>query len=236
MTVSISWARFCLFKQEQIRVRRQGHGGFNLLGEILFVQARATTPPKRSLMAFQSLGRDSVCSSCVSSNDFGSGIFVSISWARFCLFKHPDKNTLQQSMQGFNLLGEILFVQAFVSVPIDFLYCMFQSLGRDSVCSSEESPVCPLRGRQFQSLGRDSVCSSLETGQLPGTRMQVSISWARFCLFKHGCHLALVLLGGKFQSLGRDSVCSSWATARLSPLRLSVSISWARFCLFKLLS
>ena len=39
MAVSISWARFCLFKLEpQTRVRLRD-GRFNLLGEILSVQA-----------------------------------------------------------------------------------------------------------------------------------------------------------------------------------------------------
>ena len=36
---------------------------------------------------------------------------------------------------------------------------MFQSLGRDSVCSYEDYSVDELAEEMFQSLGRDSVCS-----------------------------------------------------------------------------
>ena len=210
------------------------HLGFNLLGEILFVQATATTEAWRSLSQFQSLGRDSVCSSFHRLSPPLFSLYVSISWARFCLFKlyyAPPPLQIQPvsiswarfclfkpawqaicAGQGasFNLLGEILFVQA----------------GRQRISES---------GRfRFQSLGRDSVCSSPAWQPTRSSSLFVSISWARFCLFKHEYDLALSSDNFEFQSLGRDSVCSSYPTSVPMPETTTVSISWARFCLFKL--
>ena len=62
--------------------------GFNLLSEILFVQAWACSLSDSVIVMFQSLERDSVCSS----------------HAPFFFWK--------QVGSSFNLLSEILFVQA----------------------------------------------------------------------------------------------------------------------------
>jgi len=68
--------------------RRQSPAGFNLLSEILFVQASPFPHPPAGTSRFQSLERDSVCS---------SKLYV----------------TFRDAMlASFNLLSEILFVQA----------------------------------------------------------------------------------------------------------------------------
>ena len=158
---------------------------FNLLGEILSVQARMTAPDARSSLWFQSLGRDSVCSSRSSPPVLRVGVPVSISWARFCLFKPNRELHPPLPQQSFNLLGEILSVQA------------------ESCIGTTES------GLEFQSLGRDSVCSSSSTTMRILLTVAVSISWARFCLFKHDAMVIGFVEIPPFQSLGRDSVCSS---------------------------
>jgi len=61
---------------------------------------------------------------------------------------------------SFNLLSEILFVQASLNLIQPQGSKPFQSLERDSVCSSriyEDETATPIL---FQSLERDSVCSS----------------------------------------------------------------------------
>jgi len=85
---------------------------FNLLGEILFVQAPFVNVSIDFLYWFQSLGRDSVCSSRATSAAKSFSVEVSISWARFCLFKRDTIQTAALVLSRFNLLGEILFVQA----------------------------------------------------------------------------------------------------------------------------
>ena len=233
LVVSISWARFCLFKRHPGEYHRRPHNGFNLLGEILFVQARRREPRKSVMPSFQSLGRDSVCSSYLMGLPPRWTEIVSISWARFCLFKPGFYRLMVGSRSSFNLLGEILFVQA--------------RLG----------DVRRIRSARFQSLGRDSVCSSMWKDLKEVVLLAVSISWARFCLFKLGlccgCVVACArfnLLGEilfvqagapqkgsismrAFQSLGRDSVCSSSCVSLRAYSMMLVSISWARFCLFK---
>ena len=111
-------------------------------------------------MVFQSLGRDSVCSSEWPEYEAESVGQVSISWARFCLFKPVRRPFSKLQLLGFNLLGEILSVQAIIEYIPTFLTAEFQSLGRDSVCSS----FLPVSQPRYPIL--------------------VSISWARFCLFK----------------------------------------------------
>jgi len=69
----------------------------------------------------------------------------------------------RQWNQSFNLLSEILFVQASIAPDTSKQYQPFQSLERDSVCSSCSRcrPACQLA--LFQSLERDSVCSSFDS-------------------------------------------------------------------------
>ena len=133
---------------------------FNLLSEILFVQACRRGGWWIWERRFQSLERDSVCSS-LSTREAALRLGVS-----------------------FNLLSEILFVQALDVVGYGQLMEAFQSLERDSVCSSwrdggysraiqrfnllseilfVQAPRTPTTSHHrpgFQSLERDSVCSS----------------------------------------------------------------------------
>jgi len=110
---------------------------------------------------------------------------------------------------------------------------VFQSLGRDSVCSYQEEARGAARRRprfnpsvgilfvhtrmgaraarcgfEFQSLGRDSVCSYPPDLRVETTGGRVSIPRSGFCLFIPGQEESVEDLPEKFQSLGRDSVCS----------------------------
>ena len=67
-------------------------------------------------------------------------------------------------MKSFNLLSEILFVQAQMSGPAPLSPFRFQSLERDSVCSSYYHPRAVTEILEFQSLEPDSVCSSKYRG------------------------------------------------------------------------
>ena len=259
--VSISWARFCLFKQVVEKSGEVLRPSFNLLGEILSVQAREHSGRQTRLRVFQSLGRDSVCSSEHHPARVGVELVVSISWARFCLFKPLLSPLSPLSPLCFNLLGEILSVQAIVAVGPSPRCCPFQSLGRDSVCSSQHTPGIPRAysfrfnllgeilsvqarrimsfvaiGSGFQSLGRDSVCSSNDREhrrdpELSSFNLLGEILSVQACL-----QVISVPSPNWFQSLGRDSVCSSWRFNYASQGANPVSISWARFCLFKLSS
>ena len=60
----------------------------------------------------------------------------------------------------------------------------FQSLGRDSGCSSKNSSTGTTRGNPFQSLGRDSGCSSSTRARLRHTQFHVSIPRSGFWVFK----------------------------------------------------
>jgi len=109
------------------------------LSEILFVQAGKDNNHEREKVPFQSLERDSVCSS--SFDDYPGVLdgIVSISWARFCLFKLKHFPRPFGQEQSFNLLGEILSVQASATAEMPHCPSVFQSLERDSVCSSCEA-------------------------------------------------------------------------------------------------
>ena len=88
---------------------------FNLLSEILFVQAKKDQADHVKQKTFQSLERDSVCSS------------------------NSQPNTIRRRNTRFNLLSEILFVQAASDFYLYRVFCAFQSLERDSVCSSDDA-------------------------------------------------------------------------------------------------
>ena len=62
---------------------------------------------------------------------------------------------------------------------------MFQSLGRDSGCSSLPRSHDAHGHGVFQSLGRDSGCSSRQLWRVTGTRWSVSIPRSGFWVFKH---------------------------------------------------
>ncbi len=209
--VSIPRSGFCLFKQTVALVWPFHHTCFNPSVGILFVQARPCVQPGRPGVAFQSLGRDSVCSSGVEGCASRGGRSVSIPRSGFCLFKRFGGLVFGLAMTCFNPSVGILFVQAARMIEPRLSHPSFQSLGRDSVCSSplDFSPVhrfdpvsIPRSGfclfkpseqgrrkgkaNEFQSLGRDSVCSSRKDREYAKRLMKVSIPRSGFCLFKRG--------------------------------------------------
>jgi len=133
---------------------------------------------------------------------------------------------------------------------------MFQSLGRDSVCSYSPAFSPDRRHCWFQSLGRDSVCSYLANPLCAKKQRTVSIPRSGFCLFilqrrTPAPHLTLSFnpsvgilfvhtqiprryrsLQSMFQSLGRDSVCSYRAKLAELTGTIGVSIPRSGFCLF----
>ncbi len=159
---------------------------FNPSVGILFVQAYPISERRRTDGTFQSLGRDSVCSSS----------------------RQPPHR--RRSSAGFNPSVGILFVQAHPWGDTPIHSTEFQSLGRDSVCSSStrRSPiravaVCfnPSVGILFVQAGQLSLVNRLA--------VTVSIPRSGFCLFKRGGIWYYYVKINMFQSLGRDSVCSS---------------------------
>jgi len=207
--VSIPRSGFCSFKPD-IRARRVPmQYGFNPSVGILFIQADAlpedfgfmkwVSIPRsgfcsfkqcsmptgtRSTTRFQSLGRDSVHSSC---------------WPA-CLGASPA---------WFQSLGRDSVHSSPAWPPVFAPIEMFQSLGRDSVHSSSatawaapggpgvsipRSGFCSFKRGSlgggirvyvvFQSLGRDSVHSSDILRRHPGLKKMVSIPRSGFCSFK----------------------------------------------------
>ena len=92
------------------------------------------------------------------------------------MFKPDDDIHHAKAYVSFNLLSEILFVQASRYRDLWKERFEFQSLERDSVCSSFEAIVELFDVALFQSLERDSVCSSIEQMQDSMAGLTVSIS------------------------------------------------------------
>ena len=141
---------------------------FNLLGEILSVQANAFKVSPNGYFGFQSLGRDSVCSSLPRETALAALFPVSISWARFCLFKRGVAPKLHLFQIGFNLLGEILSVQAGTMVVL-WTEELFVSISWARFCLFKPRLLTTpaILELKFQSLGRDSVCSSITRTMSP---------------------------------------------------------------------
>ena len=110
----------------------------------------------------------------------------------------------------------------------------FQSLGRDSGCSSAPRRAEAADGRRFQSLGRDSGCSSVDAVAEKFQAWAVSIPRSGFWVFKHG-----------FPAQGGRRVCCfnpsvgilgvQAAVARiLREIKRRVSIPRSGFWVFKL--
>ena len=170
-------------------VYRAGQGAdtksFNPSVGILGVQAGPDPPTQPDAKRFQSLGRDSGCSSWMACMRIISFLRVSIPRSGFWVFK-------QLSAQSWIVNG-----------------VEFQSLGRDSGCSSQAgldatrdhvpgfNPSVGILGVQaegdyeseteyheFQSLGRDSGCSSLMGAGPSAGGIAVSIPRSGFWVFK----------------------------------------------------
>ncbi len=141
-------------------------------------------PMHRRGALFQSLGRDSVCSSTGAQRASFGRRRVSIPRSGFCLFKRSPQAARLVLECGFNPSVGILFVQAEAA---DW---------RCSQCGSFNPSVgilfvqaCMLHCKRlssslFQSLGRDSVCSSCKKRPFDLVVRLVSIPRSGFCLFK----------------------------------------------------
>ena len=109
----------------------------------------------------------------------------------------------------------------------------FQSLGRDSGCSSQPEQQGAGATRQFQSLGRDSGCSSLGVASLADIQQRFqSLGRDSGCSSKPPARS--VSAEAWFQSLGRDSGCSSANADTIHRPRRKVSIPRSGFWVFKL--
>ena len=183
--VSIPRSGFCSFKPIDLMAKQYHCHCFNPSVGILFIQASSPAAPGsrdkkfqslgrdsvhssvrwnqgvvESLRMFQSLGRDSVHSSRRRHAPPWVGVEVSIPRSGFCSFKLGFSGFIVPGTGCFNPSVGILFIQAQVYVAILHLYPSFQSLGRDSVHSSQEWKRRRCTTGRFQSLGRDSVHSS----------------------------------------------------------------------------
>ena len=159
---------------------------------------------------------------------------VSIPRSGFWVFKRPLSRLRRRPGRSFNPSVGILGVQACASSYQTQRKWQFQSLGRDSGCSSRQHPQrqtrqprvsIPRSGfwvfkqkrqqldiaklRKFQSLGRDSGCSSGSHGDNLVLWPTVSIPRSGFWVFKHHVQRGKAPSSSVFQSLGRDSGCSS---------------------------
>ena len=208
--VSIPRSGFWVFKQPPASAEEKRPTRFNPSVGILGVQAVTRMREEVAPSKFQSLGRDSGCS---------SRMLQRVRW---------------WSWRSFNPSVGILGVQASSGGMRPQAMSEFQSLGRDSGCSSLQGRPdqlgdiwrynpsvgilgvqarCPsletLPSTKFQSLGRDSGCSSLPDNDKETHPLE-------------------------FQSLGRDSGCSSDGAGALRRRRLPVSIPRSGFWVFKL--
>ena len=150
------------------------------------------------------------------------------------MFKLRRQYLLTVYSDCFNPSVGILGVQACPPEGIPSLAQQFQSLGRDSGCSSWFVKKVPNQKYLFQSLGRDSGCSSnLATAQAM-EEPAVSIPRSGFWVFKLVSSLSIVGPLTLFQSLGRDSGCSSALDALTQAGIYDVSIPRSGFWVFKL--
>ena len=141
-----------MFKRCPDERRRIRHCRFNLLSEILFVQARKRSPSWTIRCRFQSLERDSVCSSQERRRE-----------------RHGQPTGFQSLERDSVCSSHQIAIERNVE-------CQFQSLELDSVCSSSEMPTKSWPWYPFQSLERDSVCSSSTLTNAEGRISPVSIS------------------------------------------------------------
>ena len=164
------------------------------------------------LLSFQSLGRDSVHSSCPGQHQYG------------------------EQWRGFNPSVGILFIQAPLRGYNAFIHEQFQSLGRDSVHSSL-SEQARLDGSEDVSIPRSGFCSFkpyftyLEKGERSSFNPSVGILF-----IQASYNVAISLTPMRFQSLGRDSVHSSYPGDLSIVIGEKVSIPRSGFCSFKLYS
>ena len=153
--------------------------GFNPSVGILGVQAAARCCDPTRCQLFQSLGRDSGCSSVLSARCGLGCMFVSIPRSGFWVFKH--------TIVPFHSLSTL------VSIPRSGFW-VFKL--RALLCTAASS-------LWFQSLGRDSGCSSVDCLRLEGRRCLVSIPRSGFWVFKLP-ELTRAILGFEIVSIPRS--------------------------------
>ena len=159
--VSIPRSGFWVFKRRRRWPPRRRPASFNPSVGILGVQAWLAIKASSGNVEFQSLGRDSGCSSEVTPDVLDQLVQVSIPRSGFWVFKLD----LDKQPQG----GDDL-----VSIPRSGFWVF--------------KPACAIgvepRFELFQSLGRDSGCSSLDGLPRSTANLSVSIPRSGFWVFK----------------------------------------------------
>ena len=120
--------------------------GFNPSVGILGVQALSIASIWFHQRLFQSLSRDSGCSSVFGVIVEGPVGVVSIPQSGFWVFKRLLAEVIRMADTGFNPSVGILGVQATSTSQVTPRSLEFQSLSRDSGCSSFCIPASPFRG------------------------------------------------------------------------------------------
>jgi len=133
--VSIPRSGFCLFIPSSSCSLWIADSSFNPSVGILFVHTLLVINRTGALLAFQSLGRDSVCSYVDGVNWITASYGVSIPRSGFCLFIPYSRCAALRLASSFNPSVGILFVHTCAAPDGTGAMFGFQSLGRDSVCS-----------------------------------------------------------------------------------------------------
>ncbi len=164
--------------------------GFQSLGRDSVCSYRSTITTTSSLAMFQSLGRDSVCSyPAIRAHHPRPGL-VSIPRSGFCLFiPVPADHDCGQRDVSIPRSGFCLFIRGGGSRNHRNRYRFNPSVGILFV-HTWVSDVEPPAGFVFQSLGRDSVCSYRAGWSTTPCSWSVSIPRSGFCLFIPAGHCA----------------------------------------------
>ena len=184
--VSIPRSGFWVFKLTGKTRQTRGKFGFNPSVGILGVQAPPILGETSEFYTFQSLGRDSGCSSISAKEDYAQGLEVSIPRSGFWVFKPGAGPAPPRPCRSFNPSVGILGVQAggeevgyvvglIVSIPRSGFWVFKHALQQ-----AQGHPI-----EKFQSLGRDSGCSSDEPMARLHPKWRVSIPRSGFWVFKH---------------------------------------------------
>ena len=210
---------------------------------------------------FQSLGRDSVHSSRIYTDDSEHATIVSIPRSGFCSFKPGAVGVVDVGGKTFQSLGRdsvhsslhsrrVEDTARAVSIPRSG-FCSFKPFAH---ISPRQAPPCfnPSVGilfiqasslrpshkgrREFQSLGRDSVHSSRMESAVTEVDMLVSIPRSGFCSFKpHQCHRHEYRYCSFNPSVGILFIQASRSPPAGAD-RTGVSIPRSGFCSFKLVA
>ena len=207
--VSIPRSGFWVFKPVERRFNLISQICFNPSVGILGVQARQQQPGAAADPQFQSLGRDSGCSSSWDWLARKRSLVVSIPRSGFWVFKRSGCSLVHSPVRSFNPSVGILGVQAAgaearrghahaVSIPRSGFWVFKRKgsamagwsiagfnpsvgiLGVQAFCRGQTGVATSW----FQSLGRDSGCSSRQPGHRARRQIPVSIPRSGFWVFK----------------------------------------------------